>query len=247
MRSYPVHELAKLIPDMTEAEYIRLRDDIRQYGQRVPIAILEGALLDGRHRFRACNDLDIDPKIVHLTPETNAANYVLSHNVYRRNLTESQVGLVVAGIATWTRGGDRRSAESLGAPPSRGEIAVQAGISPRTADRGAAVLKQGTETVVGAVRAGEISLHDAVEVVKHEPEEQDKAVQAVQAQETKTASQALKPPPRGNKPQPETAAEPPVARKPIAVIDEAGPDDSGLGERSADATGRNCDTGGTRP
>ena len=51
-----IHEIAKILPDMTESEYQALKEGIRTNGQRVPIWTLQGKILDGRRRFLACQE-----------------------------------------------------------------------------------------------------------------------------------------------------------------------------------------------
>jgi ParB-like chromosome segregation protein Spo0J len=61
MKPVSVHPLANLLPDMTAEEYEGLKASIKERGQEVPILLLNGQILDGRHRYRACLDLGIEP------------------------------------------------------------------------------------------------------------------------------------------------------------------------------------------
>ena len=52
--TYPIHPLADLLPPMSEAEYAALRDSMAAPGgQRMPVILLDGMILDGRHRHPA--------------------------------------------------------------------------------------------------------------------------------------------------------------------------------------------------
>src|SRR4030095_15316268 len=51
------HELALVFPPMTESEFAALKEDIREHGQHEPITLYEGKMLDGLHRYRACQEL----------------------------------------------------------------------------------------------------------------------------------------------------------------------------------------------
>ncbi len=87
------HPLAEIVPAMTDAEYEQLRDDIAENGLHEPITLYEEKILDGRHRARACEELEIELK----TQELNGADpvaYVVSLNVKRRNLTVGQLAAI---------------------------------------------------------------------------------------------------------------------------------------------------------
>lgn len=83
------HELATIIPPMTDAEYAELREDIQKNGQLEAITLYQGQVLDGRHRAKACAEIGIEP----WTREyhgTTPAEYVIALNVHRRQLTTGQ-------------------------------------------------------------------------------------------------------------------------------------------------------------
>lgn len=92
---YAHHEIADMFPMMSEEEYSGLLMDIGEFGLRHPVVLYEGKVLDGRNRQRACEDLGkrvrykeyggIDP-----------LSYVLSENLHRRHLSESQRAMVAA-------------------------------------------------------------------------------------------------------------------------------------------------------
>lgn len=86
---FEVHPLAELIPPMSSKEYADLKADIEANGQQEPIMLYEGKILDGRHRARALDELNLCP--VSRTYEGDEpAAYVISLNLTRRDLTVSQ-------------------------------------------------------------------------------------------------------------------------------------------------------------
>jgi ParB-like chromosome segregation protein Spo0J len=54
---------AELFPELDGEQYVWLRDQIEADGQRDPILVtVDGEIVDGRHRMRACEELGIKPK-----------------------------------------------------------------------------------------------------------------------------------------------------------------------------------------
>jgi len=51
------HDAANAFPMMDKARYESLRDDIATCGVLVPLVMCDGKLLDGRNRWRACQEL----------------------------------------------------------------------------------------------------------------------------------------------------------------------------------------------
>jgi len=95
MTTLTVHPAALIFPEMTPDEYAGLRDDIAAHGQRDPIITWQGQILDGRHRFRACEDLDLDPVTLEYEGEiSEIPAFVISRNLHRRHLTASQRAMV---------------------------------------------------------------------------------------------------------------------------------------------------------
>ena len=88
-----VHELAKYFPILEGEEFDLLVQDIREHGQLEPIVTVKGEILDGVNRYRACQQLGIEP-ITEEYQGDDALSYVISLNIRRRHLTESQRGML---------------------------------------------------------------------------------------------------------------------------------------------------------
>jgi len=85
------HPYADLVPGMTPEQYEQLVEDIGENGLLEPVTLYQDMILDGRHRYRACTDLGLEPKYKHFTGEPVAAiKYVYSMNVHRRHLEYGQ-------------------------------------------------------------------------------------------------------------------------------------------------------------
>src|ERR1700687_813959 len=92
------HSLADTFPLMEGDDFKGLLADIKEHGQREPITLFENQILDGRNRHRACIQLRIKPKFKTLPKSEDPMAFVISENVKRRHLKESQRAWVAAGL-----------------------------------------------------------------------------------------------------------------------------------------------------
>ena len=112
---FPEHPLSSLFPRMPERDYEALRDDIAQHGQQTPIALTpSGELLDGAHRARACAELGITPQTITLAIDpAQYQDFVVSANLNRRHLSDSDRALVAARLAERGSATIEQAAEQL--------------------------------------------------------------------------------------------------------------------------------------
>jgi len=75
---------------MTPEQFKKLVVDIKKQGQLEPILTYKGRIIDGRHRFKACMKLGIEPKTEEWTGEGSLVEFVVSRNLHRRHLNASQ-------------------------------------------------------------------------------------------------------------------------------------------------------------
>ena len=95
------HPACLLLPELGEQEYRELVDDMRNQGQRHPIIVDgDGVILDGRHRYRACQELFVEPMVetFHGT-EAEKIALVMSENIIRRHLTTAQRAAIAAELS----------------------------------------------------------------------------------------------------------------------------------------------------
>lgn len=91
------HPASCIFPMLDESGLQSLADDIRQHGQREPVVLFEGMVLDGRNRWMACKMAGIAPKTREFTgTRTAALAYVWSLNFERRHLNDSQSAICEA-------------------------------------------------------------------------------------------------------------------------------------------------------
>lgn len=94
MSRFKVHPLAKAYKLLSEEKYEQLRDDISQNGLIHPIILYEGKILDGRHRYKACEELGIQIEFDTYAGD-DPSGYVRSMQ-NRRNVTVTEDACSVA-------------------------------------------------------------------------------------------------------------------------------------------------------
>ena len=97
------HDYASLFPLMDDAAFRDLVEDVREHGVREPIVMFEGKILDGRNRYLAARDCGREYPVIEFTGG-DALAYVVSLNLKRRHLTDSQRAMVAAKLAKLPRG-----------------------------------------------------------------------------------------------------------------------------------------------
>jgi hypothetical protein len=171
-----IHPAAGLMPEMLPAEFEALKDSIRERGQRESIKLLNGLVLDGRHRFRACCALDLDPRVEHLPADTDAISYVLDMHT-RRDLTTGQRAMIAQAAASMRHGGLRRGDQEANLPleNSLNDSAEKMGVSRRSAVT-ARKIEQASPEIAEQVKRGEVTLNAAKNMIapKREPDPEPK-------------------------------------------------------------------------
>jgi len=117
------HPLADLFPLMEGEEFDALVADIKANGLQEPVVVHEDMILDGRNRFMACEAAGVEPTFVPFLGE-NPLAFVISTNLRRRHLNESQRAMVAAKLAT-LKLGDNQHSEGL--PIGRGSELLNVG------------------------------------------------------------------------------------------------------------------------
>lgn len=85
------HLASSLTPPQAPEEYEALRESIRVHGQFHPIILFEGDILDGWHRFKVCQELNIEPRFETFQNNgTSPFDILLANSLARRNLSPTQ-------------------------------------------------------------------------------------------------------------------------------------------------------------
>lgn len=102
MTTFEIHEFSTIFPGLSEDDQAALTASIEQVGQQEPIEVWRGKVVDGRHRYLACQELGIEPIVSYIdneTPEITVFERVLAKNLRRRHLSASQRAAMAATLA----------------------------------------------------------------------------------------------------------------------------------------------------
>lgn len=167
------HPIANLFPMMNEQEYKVLREDLHKNGFRPenPIIIINDMILDGRNRYKAAIEENITPIFKKYIGD-NPLDFVISQNLHRRHLNESQRAMIAVRMANMERGGDRPSKndanfDSANLPNgiSQIEAAQRMNISERLI-RSAKKIKEKAPELVQLIESNKMTINDAEKRIK---------------------------------------------------------------------------------
>ena len=171
MSALEFHPLADIFPLLDGQDFAELVADIKApHGLREPIVMFEGKILDGRNRYRACEAAGVEPTFTVYTGDDPVA-YVISLNLRRRHLDESQRAMVAAMLAT-LKLGDNQHSEGL--PIGRSSELLNVG--ERSVARAREVIDRGATELVQAVERGRVSVSAAADIATQPIEEQREIV-----------------------------------------------------------------------
>jgi hypothetical protein len=167
---YPVHPVAEMFPLITGAEFDLFVEDVRANGLMEPVVLdTDGRLIDGRNRMRACIELDIEPS-TKVFDGSDVTAYIVSHNIHRRHLTDSQRAMIAAKLATRPPGYRTEIVKSHLShmtqviPPSRSEAAELLNVSGTAVARAKKVLRDGLPALQELVSEGRAPVTTAARV-----------------------------------------------------------------------------------
>lgn len=185
------HPLADLFPLLSDKELAELAEDIAENGQAETIKLHRGLILDGRNRYRACNLKNLPVRYeVFAGSDRDALNWVISKNLRRRHLNESQRAMVAARLANLKLGDNQHSAAPIGAPSlpiegvapldqpaalvSQSEAADLLAVGRRSVQRAAEVQEKAAPELQAAVESGKVAVSTAVDLTELPASEQTK-------------------------------------------------------------------------
>lgn len=159
------HEYANLLPLLEGKPFDDLCADIKANGLLEPIWIYQGKVLDGRNRLRACERIGAEIRTRPYMGSDPIA-CVLSLNLHRRHLNESQRGMVAARLSNLKRGDNQHSKEGTHICVPEADAAEQLSVSKRLLQTAKKVQREGSPELQAVVESGDVSLNAAVDVAE---------------------------------------------------------------------------------
>jgi hypothetical protein len=183
------HPLADIFPLLDEQAvgFRALVDDIKVNGVQQPIFLYEGKVLDGRNRVRVCQLLKFELRTYHVREYDgqDPIGFVLSINLHRRHLNESQRAMVAAKLANLGQGANQHT---KGQAPSIEGASKLLSVGHASVERAKAVLAKGDPSLVDAVQRGEMSVSAAAAQAKQQTQQQSSSPQSTTQQQSNNRS-----------------------------------------------------------
>ena len=123
---------------MNESEFRILKEDINRHGLIEPIWVYQDAIIDGRNRYNSCIELGITPKYRNWQGE-NPLDFIISLNLKRRHLNESQRAMIAAKLANIPKHIHKTDTQICVSQP---EAAKKLNVSSRSVQRLCGVLEK---------------------------------------------------------------------------------------------------------
>jgi ParB-like chromosome segregation protein Spo0J len=192
MKKYERHELSALDGDMSADDFKMLIDSIDINGVLEPVMFWEGKILDGWHRYLACQELKIASFRKMEYEGNDPSGYVFAKSLRKSKTTLERASLIV-GLQTWEtkRGRPSLSLKGLqGKSATSSQLTIQemadkAGVSPATI-KDVKRIKAGIPELEEAIKAKKISIKDAGKISGLPVDDQKEALEkALQEKEEK--------------------------------------------------------------
>jgi N6-adenosine-specific RNA methylase IME4 len=185
---HPASEIFELLEG---DEFQSLVESIAKHGLINPIWLHpDGSILDGRNRYRACVEANVEPRYEWWNGEGLAVDFVWALNKERRQLDGNALKIAAGKYAieheSEARERQLSGLKNVGSSVSndtnvdygrsRIEAAEKFGIGEATVARTIKVLKEGDDSLVDAVKSGKVSVSAAAEIATKNKDEQREIV-----------------------------------------------------------------------
>jgi phage N-6-adenine-methyltransferase len=196
---FEVHPAASIFPMMDPRSFEELKADIKANGVQQCGLLFDGKILDGRNRYKACQEIGIEMTFEEVEPQDAATfdpiQYVLTHNLYRRHLTESQRAMVAAKVTSMRQGdgGPGRPKVPIGTA-TIDQAAQQLSVGRRSVARAKSVCSKGSAEIRAAVEQGELAVSTAADfvVAVDDPAEQTRIIASGGSEAVRSVVQSVR-------------------------------------------------------
>ncbi|TXG94986.1 MAG: hypothetical protein E6R09_16230 [Rhodocyclaceae bacterium] len=161
------HDLSGLFGDMPKDDFAKLVDDIQRHGLQHPIVTWNGEIIDGWHRYKACQAAGVTPEFTQFAgDDKKALRFVMQENALRRHLNEAQRIRISKQVLDWhthraLAGENQHSQEVVSMDTtSATDIAKAAGVGRASVMRHTAI-EQKAPNLLPVVERGDIGLQTA--------------------------------------------------------------------------------------
>jgi predicted HTH domain antitoxin len=161
------HPIADLFPLMEGDEFEALCTDIAANGLLEAIWTAEGKIIDGRNRFRACQRTGTEPRFREWSGgEGSLVSFVVSLNLNRRHLNESQRAMLAAKLANVDGAGRPKEIPQICGIISQADAAKMLNVSERTISSARKIQKDGVPELTKKIESGRISVAAAARIAE---------------------------------------------------------------------------------
>lgn len=161
---YQFHEVSEIFPMMSYVEFGELKSDIKLNGLREPIYLYKEDIIDGRNRYLACKEVGVEPVFREWDGKGDLVSFVVSLNLHRRHLNESQRAMVATKIANLKQGDNRFTLDPQICGSTQHEAAKLLNISQRSIQHATKVLESGVPELSERVMAGGVAVSTASDI-----------------------------------------------------------------------------------
>lgn len=93
------HPVSNIFPLLQGDEFSQFCKDVKQNGLIEPIWLHpDGRIIDGRNRYRACQEAEVEPRFRTWAGKGSLTDFVLSLNLHRRHLTSGQKAVLALEV-----------------------------------------------------------------------------------------------------------------------------------------------------
>lgn len=168
---YKLHPIALVYPDIQGQHFEDLKKSIKKgKGLRQPIILHEGKIIDGKNRYRACQELGIEPDTVEWNGKGSLADFVSDLNSVRRDLLKTQRAVAGRELKKFyaIEAKQRQGKKGEGKDRSSALAARACGVSRAYIDQADMICKESPD-LYQQMKDGIITISQAVrEINKHE-------------------------------------------------------------------------------